>query len=56
MNGIGGSRKMFTNVGGAIYVEFGGASGGGGKGLLEGDANGDGKLEGTEHENSAYDF
>ena len=54
--GHGGAGKGVTGVGGANDIVSGAASGDGGTGLLEGTANGDGELEGTEHEFWASDI
>ena len=51
-----GARKGVTGVGGANDVVSGAASRDGATGILEGTANGDGELEGTEHEFSALDI
>ena len=51
-----GARKEVTGVGGAKDVVSGAASGDGDTGMLEGTANGDGELEGTEHEFLALDI
>ena len=51
-----GARKGVTGFGGANDVVSGTASGDGGAGMLEGTANDDGELEGTEHEFSALDI
>ena len=45
-----------TGVGGANDVVSGAAKGDGGTGMLEGTANSDGELEGTEHEFSALEI
>ena len=52
-----GALKEVTGVGGAKDVVVScAASGDGGTGMLEGTANGDGELEGTEYEFSALDI
>ena len=45
-----------SSVGAANDVVSGAASGDGDTGMLEGTANGDRKLEGTEHELSTFDI
>ena len=52
----GGAHKGVTGVGGTNYVVSGAASGDRYTGMLERIANGDGELEGTEHELSAFDI
>ena len=54
--GRAGARNGVTGVRGVIDVVSGAASGGRGTGMLEGTANGDGELEGTEHEFLAVDI
>ena len=52
----GAARKGVTGVGGTNDVVSGAASGDIYTWMLEGIANGDGELEGTEHELSAFNI
>ena len=53
---VAGCSQEGSGVGAANNAVSGAASGDGGRGMLEATANGDGKLESTEHELSIFDI